>query len=52
MEIAAAKPAVDPRRYFESVRTDSVVPEHAAGLPLSGDHQPLQSVVHHLPAHL
>ena len=28
MEIAAAKPAVDPRRYFESVRTDSVVPEH------------------------
>ena len=29
MEIAAAKPAVDPRRYFESVRTDSVVPEQA-----------------------
>ena len=23
-----------------------------AGLPLSGDHQPLQSAVHHLPAHL
>ncbi len=28
MEIAASKPAVDPRRYFESVRIDSVVPEH------------------------
>ncbi len=28
MEIAASKPAVDPRRYFESVRTDSAVPEH------------------------
>ena len=27
METAAAKPAVDPRRYFESVRTDSVMPE-------------------------
>jgi len=29
METAAAKPAVDPRRYFESARTDSVVPEQA-----------------------
>ena len=29
MEIAAAKPAIDLRRYFESVRTDSVVPEQA-----------------------
>ena len=26
--MAASKPAVDPRRYFESVRTDSDVPEH------------------------
>jgi radical SAM protein with 4Fe4S-binding SPASM domain len=31
MEVAAAKPAVDPRRYFESVRTDSDVP---AGPPV------------------
>ena len=29
MEIAASKPAVDPRRYFESVRADSDVPEQA-----------------------
>jgi radical SAM protein with 4Fe4S-binding SPASM domain len=28
METAATKPAVDPRRYFESVRTDTDVPEH------------------------
>ncbi len=28
MEPAASKLAVDPRRYFESVRTDSVVPKH------------------------
>jgi radical SAM protein with 4Fe4S-binding SPASM domain len=29
MATAAAKPAVDPRRYFEAVRTDSDSPEHA-----------------------
>jgi MoaA/NifB/PqqE/SkfB family radical SAM enzyme len=28
MAIAASRPAVDPRRYFESVRADSVAPEH------------------------
>jgi len=28
MSMAAAKPTVDPRRYFEAVRTDSDSPEH------------------------
>jgi MoaA/NifB/PqqE/SkfB family radical SAM enzyme len=28
METTATKPAVDPRRYFESVRTDTDAPEH------------------------
>jgi MoaA/NifB/PqqE/SkfB family radical SAM enzyme len=28
MDMAASKPAIDPRRYFESVPTGSVVPEH------------------------
>src|SRR5260370_42504858 len=29
MEVPSAKSAVDPRRYFESVQTRNLVPEHA-----------------------
>ncbi len=29
MDVSATKPAVDPRRYFEGVRTDDDVPAHA-----------------------
>jgi MoaA/NifB/PqqE/SkfB family radical SAM enzyme len=28
MDLAATKPTIDPRRYFESVRTDSDIPAH------------------------
>ncbi len=43
----------DPRRYFEAVGRRARADRRAgAGLPLSRDDQPLQSVVHDLPAHL
>jgi hypothetical protein len=47
-----AKSAVDPRRYFEGVRTDSDQPAHDPVCLLSGNDQPLQSSVHHVPTHL
>ena len=45
--------AIDPRRYFEHIG-DGARPARRgrAGLPLSGDDQPLQPAVHDLPAHL
>ena len=52
MQRAATKRAIDPQRYFESVTADSEDSRARAGLPLSGDDQPLQSAVHDLPAHL
>ena len=51
--VACLSAAVDPRRYFESVGDRArAVARSQAGLPLSGDHQPLQPALHHLPAHL
>ena len=48
-----AAPAVDPRRYHEAApRTRRDRRRAHAGLPLSGDDEPLQSALHHLPAHL
>ena len=52
MAVAAAKRAVDPKRYFESVDDGERTARARAGLPLSGDDQPLQSALHDLPAHL
>ena len=51
MECATTRP-VDPKRYFESVERGARSARARAGLPLSGDDQPLQSAVHHLSAHL
>ena len=42
----------DPRRYFEAVDARETAGDRAAGLPLSGGHQPLQPAVRDLPAHL
>ncbi len=50
--VVPATPAIDPRRYFESRQRRGRAAESPPGLPLSRDHQPLQSVVHDLPAYL
>ena len=43
----------DPRRYFEAVGRGTVAGgRSAAGLPLSGGHQPLQPAVRNLSAHV
>ena len=51
-ESSPAEIAVDPRRYFESVSARARHRGAQAGLPLSGDDEPLQPAVHDLPAHL
>ncbi len=42
----------DPRRYFEAVARARHAGDRAAGVPVPGGHQPLQSAVRDLPAHL
>ena len=52
MDALTTATAVDPRRYFESASARRSEAAAKPGLPLSRDHQPLQSALHHLPAHL
>ena len=52
-EPMAAERKTDPRRYFERIGDNRAADsDRKSGVPLSGDHQPLQSSLHHLPPYL